>query len=105
MNERAWRHDRPYVKSAKIVGEVIGNFHPHGDTAAYDTMVRIAQESFVSSNNTIKFEYMTFVNYNTLQKIDYLKEKSLLALAAFAGKTRLIDNMIIEMDKEIKCIY
>jgi DNA gyrase subunit A len=44
MNERAWRHDRPYVKSAKIVGEVIGNFHPHGDSAAYDTMVRMAQD-------------------------------------------------------------
>jgi DNA gyrase subunit A len=44
MNERAWRHDRPYVKSAKIVGEVIGNFHPHGDGAVYDTMVRMAQE-------------------------------------------------------------
>ncbi len=38
MNERAWRSDRPYVKSAKIVGEVIGNYHPHGDTAVYDTM-------------------------------------------------------------------
>ncbi len=44
MNERAWRHDRPYVKSAKVVGEVIGNYHPHGDTAAYDTLVRMAQE-------------------------------------------------------------
>ncbi|MDH5719688.1 MAG: DNA gyrase subunit A [Spirochaetia bacterium] len=44
MNERAWRHDRAYVKSAKIVGEVIGNFHPHGDVAVYDTMVRMAQE-------------------------------------------------------------
>lgn len=44
MNERAWRHDRPYVKSAKIVGEVIGNFHPHGDLAVYDTMVRMAQD-------------------------------------------------------------
>ena len=43
MNERAWRQDRAYVKSAKIVGEVIGNFHPHGDTAVYDTMVRMAQ--------------------------------------------------------------
>jgi len=43
MNERAWRSDRAYVKSAKIVGEVIGNFHPHGDTAVYDTMVRMAQ--------------------------------------------------------------
>jgi len=44
MNERAWRSDRPYVKSAKIVGEVIGNFHPHGDTAVYETMVRMAQD-------------------------------------------------------------
>ncbi len=43
MNERAWRSDRPYVKSAKIVGEVIGNFHPHGDAAVYDTIVRLAQ--------------------------------------------------------------
>lgn len=44
MNERAWRSDRPYVKSAKIVGEVIGNYHPHGDAAVYDTMVRMAQD-------------------------------------------------------------
>lgn len=44
MNERAWRSDRPYVKCAKIVGEVIGNYHPHGDTAVYDTLVRLVQE-------------------------------------------------------------
>lgn len=44
MNERGWRHDRPYVKSAKIVGEVIGNYHPHGDAAVYETMVRMAQD-------------------------------------------------------------
>ena len=44
MNVRAWRSDRAYVKSAKIVGEVIGNYHPHGDVAVYDTMVRMAQD-------------------------------------------------------------
>lgn len=44
MNERAWRSDRPYVKCAKIVGEVIGNYHPHGDTAVYDTLVRMVQD-------------------------------------------------------------
>lgn len=44
MNERGWRSDRPYVKSAKIVGEVIGNFHPHGDAAVYDTLVRMVQD-------------------------------------------------------------
>ena len=36
-------YGRPYRKSAKIVGEVMGNYHPHGDTAIYDTMVRMAQ--------------------------------------------------------------
>lgn len=44
MNERAWRSDRPYVKCAKIVGEVIGNYHPHGDSAVYDTLVRLVQD-------------------------------------------------------------
>lgn len=36
--------DTPYKKSARIVGEVIGKYHPHGDAAAYDTMVRLAQD-------------------------------------------------------------
>ncbi|MBL8021285.1 MAG: DNA gyrase subunit A [Leptospirales bacterium] len=44
MHDRAWRHDRPYVKCAKIVGEVIGNFHPHGDAPVYETLVRMAQD-------------------------------------------------------------
>jgi len=43
MNERTWRFDKAYVKSAKIVGEVIGNYHPHGDVAVYDTLVRLVQ--------------------------------------------------------------
>src|SRR5471030_1512071 len=37
-------HDKPYKKSARVVGDVIGKYHPHGDTAAYDTIVRMAQE-------------------------------------------------------------
>ncbi len=44
MKERGWTHSKAYVKCAKVVGEVIGNYHPHGDTAVYDTMVRMAQE-------------------------------------------------------------
>ena len=36
--------NRPYKKSARIVGEVLGKFHPHGDSSVYDTMVRMAQE-------------------------------------------------------------
>ncbi|RXY96885.1 DNA topoisomerase (ATP-hydrolyzing) subunit A [Malacoplasma penetrans] len=37
-------HDKPYKKSARLVGEVIGKYHPHGDIAAYETMVRMAQD-------------------------------------------------------------
>ena len=36
-------HDKPYKKSARVVGDVIGKYHPHGDQAVYDTMVRMAQ--------------------------------------------------------------
>ncbi|HYM44840.1 MAG TPA: DNA gyrase subunit A [Solirubrobacteraceae bacterium] len=44
MNELGLGPTRPYAKCAKIVGEVMGNYHPHGDTAIYDTLVRMAQE-------------------------------------------------------------
>jgi DNA gyrase subunit A len=43
MRELGVHYNRAYVKSARIVGDVIGKFHPHGDTAAYDTIVRMAQ--------------------------------------------------------------
>jgi DNA gyrase subunit A len=44
MNELGMTSDKAYKKSARIVGEVIGKYHPHGDTAVYDTMVRMAQD-------------------------------------------------------------
>ncbi|MDG1204495.1 MAG: DNA gyrase subunit A, partial [Pseudomonadales bacterium] len=43
MNDLNNAYNRPYMKSARIVGDVIGKYHPHGDTAAYDTIVRMAQ--------------------------------------------------------------
>jgi DNA gyrase subunit A len=43
MKDCGWRAGHAFVKSAKVVGEVIGNFHPHGDSAVYDSMVRLAQ--------------------------------------------------------------
>lgn len=44
MSELGVFHNRPYKKSARIVGEVLGKYHPHGDLSVYDTMVRMAQE-------------------------------------------------------------
>ncbi len=44
MHDMGIRPDSPYRKSARIVGEVLGKYHPHGDAAVYDAMVRMAQE-------------------------------------------------------------
>ena len=44
MNELGLGPARPYKKSARVVGEVLGKYHPHGDRAVYDTIVRMAQE-------------------------------------------------------------
>ncbi|MBK5921756.1 DNA gyrase subunit A [Rhodothalassium salexigens] len=44
MNENGYSHDKPYRKSARIVGDVMGKYHPHGDSSIYDALVRMAQD-------------------------------------------------------------
>ena len=44
MQEMGLQYNKKYTKSAKVVGHVMGNYHPHGDSAIYDTMVRLAQD-------------------------------------------------------------
>ncbi len=44
MNELGLQYNRPYKKSARVVGEVLGKYHPHGDTAVYDSIVRMVQD-------------------------------------------------------------
>ena len=44
MNKMGWFHNKPFKKCARIVGDVLGKYHPHGDTAVYDSLVRMAQE-------------------------------------------------------------
>ncbi|HPO22310.1 MAG TPA: DNA gyrase subunit A [Smithellaceae bacterium] len=44
MSEMGNRHNKPYKKSARIVGDIMGKYHPHGDAAIYDTLVRMAQD-------------------------------------------------------------
>src|ERR1700749_2417063 len=44
MNENGLQPNRPFVKAARIVGDVMGKYHPHGDSAIYDTLVRMAQD-------------------------------------------------------------
>src|SRR5918994_1899487 len=49
MSENGLQPNRPYAKSARIVGEAMGKYHPHGDSAIYDTLVRMAQEFSMSA--------------------------------------------------------
>ena len=44
MDEMGLAHNKPYKKSARVVGDVLGKYHPHGDTAVYDALVRMVQE-------------------------------------------------------------
>ena len=44
MHEQGYEWNRPYRKSARVVGDVIGKYHPHGDQAVYDALVRMAQD-------------------------------------------------------------
>ena len=44
MNDLGLTHDKPHKKCARIVGEVLGKYHPHGDSAVYDALVRLAQD-------------------------------------------------------------
>ena len=44
MSESGYNFNKPYKKSARIVGDVMGKFHPHGDQAIYDSLVRMAQD-------------------------------------------------------------
>lgn len=44
MHDLGISHSRPYKKCARVVGEVLGKYHPHGDSAVYDALVRLAQD-------------------------------------------------------------
>ena len=44
MYEASYHHNKPYKKSARIVGDVMGKYHPHGDSSIYEAMVRMAQD-------------------------------------------------------------
>ncbi|USK28644.1 DNA gyrase subunit A [Bacillus sp. CMF21] len=62
MNDLGMTSDKPFKKSARIVGEVIGKYHPHGDSAVYDSMVRMAQN--------FNFRYMLVDGHGNFGSVD-----------------------------------
>jgi len=62
MNELGMYHDKPFKKCARIVGEVLGKYHPHGDSAVYDALVRMAQD--------FSTRYMTIDGHGNFGSVD-----------------------------------
>lgn len=90
MRELGNYYNRPYVKSARIVGDVIGKYHPHGDTAAYDTIVRMAQD--------FSMRYILVDGQGNFGSVD--GDSPAAMRYTEARMTRLDQDVIADLDKE-----
>lgn len=90
MNELGAHSNKPYYKSARIVGDVIGKYHPHGDTAVYDTLVRMAQP--------FSLRYMLVDGQGNFGSID--GDSPAAMRYTEARMSRLAHELMADIDKE-----
>src|SRR6266487_2917399 len=90
MNEMGLVHNRAPRKSAKIVGEIMGNYHPHGDTAIYDTLVRMAQD--------FNMRYCLVNGQGNFGSVD--GDHPAAMRYTEARLTKLAEEMLADIDKE-----
>ena len=90
MNEMGLVHNRPYRKSAKIVGEIMGNYHPHGDSAIYDTLVRMAQD--------FNMRYLLVDGQGNFGSVD--GDSPAAMRYTEARLTKLAEELLADIDKE-----
>ena len=90
MNELGMRSNRPHRKSARIVGEVIGKYHPHGETAIYDAMVRMAQD--------FSYRYMLVDGHGNFGSVD--GDPAAAMRYTEARLSRLAEEMLRDLDKD-----
>jgi DNA gyrase subunit A len=90
MNELGAHSNKPYYKSARIVGDVIGKYHPHGDTAVYDTLVRMAQP--------FSLRYMLVDGQGNFGSID--GDSAAAMRYTEARMSRLSHELMADIDKE-----
>ncbi|MBF6024526.1 DNA gyrase subunit A [Lysobacter niastensis] len=90
MNELGAHSNKPYYKSARIVGDVIGKYHPHGDTAVYDTLVRMAQP--------FSLRYMLVDGQGNFGSID--GDNAAAMRYTEARMSRLSHELMADIDKE-----
>lgn len=89
MNEMGMTHDKPHKKSARIVGEVLGKYHPHGDTAVYYTMVRMAQE--------FNYRYMLVDGHGNFGSID--GDGAAAMRYTEARMSKITAELLVDIDK------
>src|SRR5256885_1237559 len=90
MHEMGLVHNRAYRKSAKIVGEIMGNYHPHGDAAIYDTLVRMAQD--------FNMRYCLVDGQGNFGSVD--GDPPAAMRYTEARLTKLAEEMLADIDKE-----
>ncbi|HSN75038.1 MAG TPA: DNA gyrase subunit A [Anaerolineae bacterium] len=90
MHDMGLTHDKPYKKSARIVGEVLGKYHPHGDTAVYDSMVRMAQD--------FSLRYMLVEGQGNFGSVD--GDNPAAMRYTEARLSRIAQEMLADIDKE-----
>ena len=91
MYEDHLTHDKPFRKSATTVGNVLGRYHPHGDTAVYDTMVRMAQ--------SFSLRYPLIDGHGNFGNID--GDSAAAYRYTEARMSRLADHMLTDIEKDI----
>jgi DNA gyrase subunit A len=90
QHELSNTHDKPYKKSARVVGDVIGKYHPHGDVAVYETMVRMAQD--------FSLRYPLVDGQGNFGSID--GDNAAASRYTEVRMTRLAEELLNDLDKE-----
>ncbi len=90
MHELSNDWNRPYKKSARIVGDVIGKYHPHGDTAVYDTIVRMAQD--------FSLRYMLIDGQGNFGSVD--GDNAAAMRYTEIRMSRIAHELLMDLDKE-----
>ena len=90
MHDMGLRHDRAYKKSARIVGEVLGKYHPHGDAAVYESMARMAQD--------FSLRYVLVDGQGNFGSID--GDSPAAMRYTEARKANIAEEMLADIDKE-----
>ncbi len=90
MDDMGMHHTSPYKKSARIVGEVLGKYHPHGDTSVYDAMVRMAQD--------FSMRYVLVDGQGNFGSVD--NDPPAAMRYTEARLTEIAEQMLVDIDKE-----